>query len=1154
MALILVTFGLLATALARPAIASGPDDGPKAPTASPETRPDPVPIPIFLNAPADREAFWKMLGRPDLVVLDGELYRKLRQQAEAARAPDPTSPAVVESLTATGEVAGDRARVTVEYRVAMQADGPAWVSIHLDGLTLSEAREGARDLATRIAEGRGWELELRGKGEHLVRVGLLVPVTATAEGRRLDMPIPPAASTRIDLTVPRTVLDATTGIDEKVAILPVEGHTGTRLSARLSPRPKIELAWRERADPAAMLPALLSARGEIAIDIERGSIRSRSSWTVGAIRGSTNQLTLRFDPAEEILDLEVDSRPVQAEARRESGRSVVVIPLADPLRPTATRSVILTTRRPIASSGTARVVLQGYSFDQARVQTGMVAITRVGPLFLNPAPGRGLRRIDPRTELPDSLRTKADTVLAFEFNDQPFELALSVEPAPPRLRVESRTTVTLDPRSARLQTRLECRPSQGRIFEVQVVLPKGLEFEGAEPPEVVESARSVPLDPEDSATRGVDVPRILSIALTHQAREAESFTIVLQGWSAIDPSGPVALPLFRPIVDSNTGGRYAVVTDRNVSAELASAADEPSSFRLDVGSPPADWDWPARSPGLDQGLLWLRSDANPETMPLRAIVRPRSIRHESTFSVSIDRRGAEVVDEISGEVAFGTLSRLDVEIPREAADRWEVEGVERTIREPLAPEADGTRRYRLRFAREYTDTFLIRVRYRLPFAEPPTADRRGRLRLAPIRVLEGTSTGQRMVVSAESGIEVKVEAKGWSAGASGDLSASSEAGPPVRIALTRADEKAGPVFVDVRPGPQASLPGVVVSRLWIKTDQRPENDQVSTASFWVETRDGAMAIGLPPGSRPLRARVGSTELGEGGIEALAPDEYRLKFPPSTPPGPILVVVDYAVPASATSGGWPAPRLLGGGVVLQTIWEAQLPNSRAGVGTPSGWSDENEWSWDGLVWRRRPWKSDAELSNWLTGGSPRYRVANPPEAVDQAGRSRYLFSRAGPPTNLRFAVFSRLTLLLCCSGPLLLAGLLILSRRPPPRPMAASILLVAFAVGAMVERDVAILVLQSSALGIALFLSALGMHWAIDRRGRARPAGDRAVIVGPSTIGSSMSRIPGVGSDDSTAIRVRPITPSAISTTDHIVLSRAPGHPPDDLPVSGLDLR
>ena len=221
----------------------------------------------------------------------------------------------------------------------------------------------------------------------------------------------------------------------------------------------------------------------------------------------------------------------------------------------------------------------------------------------------------------------------------------------------------------------------------------------------------------------------MTIALTPRAREADSFELVLKGWSAIDPSRPIAIPLFRPTADSSSAGRFAVLSDRNISIEPASTAgEEPPKFRVDWGSPPVDWIWPTRKPTADQGLVWLRSESNPETLPIRATVRPRTIRLESTLTALVDRKGAEVVDEVSGEVSFGTLSRLDVAIPRDLPARLDIEGVEVASRDLLETEADGTRRYRLRFAREYADAFRIRFRYRQPFAELPADGKEGMLR------------------------------------------------------------------------------------------------------------------------------------------------------------------------------------------------------------------------------------------------------------------------------------------------------------------------------------------------------------------------------------------------------------------------------------------
>ena len=65
------------------------------------------------------------------------------------------------------------------------------------------AREGGRDLPLRAAEGGGWQVEMTGRGNHTIQLGLPVPVRVTPEGSRLEIAVPEAASTRLSVVVPR---------------------------------------------------------------------------------------------------------------------------------------------------------------------------------------------------------------------------------------------------------------------------------------------------------------------------------------------------------------------------------------------------------------------------------------------------------------------------------------------------------------------------------------------------------------------------------------------------------------------------------------------------------------------------------------------------------------------------------------------------------------------------------------------------------------------------------------------------------------------------------------------------------------------------------------------------------------------------------------
>src|SRR3954468_4835429 len=106
-------------------LAAARADGPAHPSKL-ASESDEAPIPIFLNAPSDLAAFWKMLARPDFVILDGDQYRKLRQgtSAPAPAAPDAPSSAPIELVEVSGEVAGDWAHLSIRLKVAITRDGP----------------------------------------------------------------------------------------------------------------------------------------------------------------------------------------------------------------------------------------------------------------------------------------------------------------------------------------------------------------------------------------------------------------------------------------------------------------------------------------------------------------------------------------------------------------------------------------------------------------------------------------------------------------------------------------------------------------------------------------------------------------------------------------------------------------------------------------------------------------------------------------------------------------------------------------------------------------------------------------------------------------------------------------------------------------------
>jgi hypothetical protein len=1114
---------IAAATLPVPARAAGDPPDPKAEPKKAEPLDGPA-LNLFLNTPADLKGVLERLSRPDFLLLSEEEYRKRIEQARASGAPARRAPAAVVSVVVDGQTRGDLAELTVELGVALSASEATSVPIRLDEQNLTDVREGERVVPARNLDGKGWEVELSGKGAHLVRVRLSVRVKRTGEGSRLELAIPEAPSTRFQLDVPNRVVDAVTGANEPVDLKTLGRGLRTRLSQLLTARPRLDVSWRVEAEPRAQLPPLLSMQGEVAIDVDPGSFRTRSSWMVYAMRGSVRSLEFRLDPEDEVLELELDGQPPPAGIERVDGATKLTVNLSDPLRPGEPKKLVMATRRPLPAGPAARVSFAGFPLANAKEQSGAIGIAKTGNLWVQPASGRGLRQIDPR-ELPADLRVRPATSLAYQFVDQPFDLSLRVEPSPPLVSTRSRTRVGLRATEARVETWLDYQVARGRLFELSVAMPRGLELESIGPADVADSWKVVSETPD-----GV---RLLSVLLTPRARERGNFSVVLTGHQPVNPSGPLAVDLFQPRGTTTGGGRIAVVAERNLSVELPEPPEGPGGaepLRPAVNGLPADWPWPADRGSPGPPALWLRHDGNPASLPLLVSVHPRTVSHQTTLLVQLARDRLDIRQETRCSVHFGTLSQVEVLVPAPLQGHWDLDADEVSERKDLGPTSTGEHVYRLRFAREVSDKVRLRFHARLPLASPVEPGRPADLVVPWIRVREGSAEPMQVTFSSEPGLDMLEPDAGWVRSADEGAEDESDGGAGPRTNLSGPEPSGGTLRVVATAQPVTVLPSLVVSRHLIRTVEGPEGQLRSSAAYWVEVHDGSLALALPAGGEWVRARVAGEPVGR--VDSLPQGGgYRLRLPPASS-GPVLVELEYNVPARFASPPWSPPRLLDGGVVQETFWEVRLPENRAVVGVPRGWTDQNEWYWDRYVWKRRPWRGAGELTSWVSGSPARASLGD----GLRGGAQSYLFGRTGPPGALPLTVTTRAWLVALCSGAVLaLGGLFFLTVPVHFRALVLTLAALGVAVAAALDPAVTFLALQSAEVGAVLVLFVPVIQRVVGRRRLAHSVfGEPNRLAAASVSGSSYNRQAGVGSDDPTAVRPRPA-----STVDVLVAAPPP---------------
>jgi hypothetical protein len=1084
---------------------------------------------IILNSPQDLDELWRKIERPDLVLMSGDrLAAPAIGEAAGGKAGE-QSRSLVESVKITGRVVGENADLSVEFVIAQKQAEPAWVPIRLDNQRVIAAREGTRELSLQVQDRKEWQVRLAGAGEHRIRVDLKTAVSSELARKRLSLAIPEAPSTRVELNFARRESDVLIGADEDYGLTDLGQGKGSLLAAPLSPRSKLEVSWSDNADSGEQPPPLLTAQGEIAIDVDAQQMRTQSSWLIRCVRGVARSLVMQVDPHDQITELELDDESLVDDIKEARGPGKLTIPLDDPLRAGASKRLVLRTRRSLAKSGASRASFAGFPLTGAREQSGYVGITGSPNLYVGTSRAQGVYRID-ASKLPADLRARPSTYLAYEFPDQPFTLDLVVEPSPPQVRGETRTFFRIEPDIARSETTIDVSWVRGDLFELELGVAPGLQLTSVGPPDLVESTNLT------EASAGVNGPeagspwRRLSVRLSPRARDRGKVTLKLTAIAPINTPGPVKLGAFTLDRAAAASSLVALAVGRGLSLELD---DESGKWRR---APELRSRFQNQGAGLleealgmaaTSGPLFLLEDGNSGLLPIQVTRQDRRLRHETSLIAKVSSRSIDVIERVALSVRHGTVSSLEIRVPAEIGDPWELVERQEVDKEELGPGPDGSRRFRLSFSRPVVDQSSLRFRYRVPLAPALHSATAREVTVPRITIKEGDAEAARVRLELAPDIIALDFAPGW-ARSSDDVRIEPFAeGPSAQFIESALRDRGRPFSFKARALAQVSLPSLIVPRLLARTIRGSDGSARTTVRYWVESHGADFPFALPEGLEWIEARVDGRIVDRVDFDETN-SQYRLRFPGDAVSRPALVELDLQEAAANPTQGWRLPELRDGGVVLQALWEVRLPWSMALVGIPRGWCDENGWGWTGLSWKRSPGKQAAGQNEWLLGATASASSIDDFNGPGGDSPDRYLFSRRGQPTGLKAWIVPGPWLVGICSGFTLVFGFLANFLRLRFRTVWLVFAVVAVLTAVLVEPTVTFLVLEASALGALLALLGLLIERWIERSSlrSLRPERAAAVTIRPGTE-SSLNRSAGVGSDDSTAIRVR-----VPSTLDH----------------------
>ena len=526
--------------------------------------------------------------------------------------------------------------------------------------------------------------------------------------------------------------------------------------------------------------------------------------------------------------------------------------------------------------------------------------------------------------------------------------------------------------------------------------------------------------------------------------------------------------------------------------------------------------------------LVLESNDSPASLRGRLRRHRLAIDHESRISALVSRRRVDVRQETSLQVRYGAVSSLVVQVPFPETDAWEVQARETVRREDLGQSGGGTarRRYRLTFDPPISDRTSLQFKFELPLGQAAGDAAEVRSTIPWILLEEGSSRSTSVELRSEPGIKTSVSDTAWVEVDEAQQGRPTDE-PRKRYRMIASGQQVRGFPFSARPLDQVAVPPLVASRVLLRTTLGSDEESRTHAWYLIETHASHVSFSLPEHASWVRARIDGRSAEQIELDpALA--GYRLGLPSDSRAGPVLVEIEYQLSKASPHHGCLPPRLLEGAVALETLWEVQIPWNVAVIGVPEGWSDENQWYWDSYVWKRRPWKSFARLVGWVAGSTsqtPGLEGVSDDEREDAHG---YLFGRSGQPVPLRPWVASRAWIVGLCSGTMLALGFLFMFSGIRFRVIWVAVAILCLLGAVVVHPSTVLLIVQSSFSGLVLASLGLAIQRLIDRSRSGGPAAGAGSTSSSSGVVVTPPGSAGVGSDDSTAIRVR-----VPSTMDHV---------------------
>lgn len=979
---------------------------------------------------------------------------------------------VVQWMSATGTARGDHAELKIELKILVRDGQGVRVPLRLNQAALREAvkYEGSGKQFLEFEEGGdGYVSYIRGGAEeiHRLSMDMLVPLFRVGNETRLKLTTPRSTNWQLKLQVP--LADAVARVSEEATLLPPSqaGEQATELTL-LGHGGDVELAWHKAGDPAAQVPTVLEAVGEVLATADGRTIDLEARLNVRSYGGQFDRFRVRL-PKGAVLapipSMDYTVTPVvEAAGSAGAGQVVDVAMSKKTAGPEEIRLAAQISHE--AASAAGPIDLAGFEVIGAARQWGYVAVCAEGEWYVRCEPDQHVRQVE---TLPEWLRGRG-LVAGFEYFRQPFSLVARVVQRETRISVEPEYVLLIDAAQVRLQAKLKYTVRGAKAFRLDVELPQW-QLDEVGPDNLVN-------------VDGVEVDKktgILSIPLVQPS--VGQIEVTLRAKQPIQQEQQaLTLEMPRPLVTSLGPAAVVVLPADNV--ELTPDAESTVGLVRQQIVPAIEL------PKWQQAPLFYRVDANKGVFAADFRVRSRRISSDVFSQISIEPRKAMVEQRLVYRIAYEPADCFTLEMPESLAtgDRIQIWLGDQRLSLSTVPDAadpgkqDGAekpvrKRVLLPSARIGTSELILQYTVDLPDLEP-AASIVGDIPL--VMPCDGELSGNTLSLRTAEGVRAFPRDGAWRPREDSD----SPRQPGEWLAVSP-PQRTNRISLNIQADQRGPAGSTVVSRAWIQTWLIGGTRQDRAVFQFTSTQEN-LELAIPTG-----VKVGDIELMLDG---------RTVSGHATPSGQILVPLGSPSAAQPrhleiryhflrVRPGWGTlsvelPRLGQDAWVRRMYWQLILPSTEHVMVVPSGFTAEYRWGWNGLAWARRAVLDQTALESW----SGAQAGMDPP-----VGANCYLFSSLGTVGRCELQTATRSLIVLTASGMALVIGLLLIYVPAMRHPLVLLMLAAALLCAVMIYPGPSLLLSQAASLGVLLtFLAAL----------LQRSAGRRRVTAVPLEPGSS----------------------------------------------------